>query len=190
MPLAVAPPVSGIERSVSVPEPPAPAPAPAGSTVVRIELDLGPGLPDERVRRLLWTLEELAQAARGVRIAPTAATRVPAAITTASVVVDPRSRTVRRRGKLVGLTRREFDLLLFLARHPRQVFTRQQLLWQVWEAGEGGTRTVDVHIHRLRAKLGSPGRPLIATVRGVGYRLAEHADLAIVPGEFVPAERP
>jgi transcriptional regulator len=74
-------------------------------------------------------------------------------------------------GTALALTRREYDLLLFLAEHPGQVFTRVQLLQTVWQqAFVSGQRTIDVHVRRLRAKLGDRG-PLIATVRGVGYRL-------------------
>jgi hypothetical protein len=74
-------------------------------------------------------------------------------------------------GTALALTRREYDLLLFLAEHPGQVFTRVQLLQTVWQqAFVSGQRTIDVHVRRLRAKLGERG-PLIATVRGVGYRL-------------------
>jgi len=79
---------------------------------------------------------------------------------------------------VVPFTRIEFDLLMFLATHPRQVFTREQLLHHVWGFSRGGLRTVDVHIRRLRAKL--PDRPLVVTVRGVGYRLADEADVRVV----------
>jgi two-component system, OmpR family, response regulator len=74
-------------------------------------------------------------------------------------------------GVELPLTRREFDLLLYLAEHPRRVFSRVQLLQAVWGYDfNGGGRTVDVHVRRLRQKLGSTG-PSISTVRGVGYRL-------------------
>jgi two-component system, OmpR family, response regulator len=82
------------------------------------------------------------------------------------------ARTVYAGNGVLALTRREFDLLCFLAAHPRQVFTRAQLLRQVWGHEYTGERTIDVHIRRLRAKL---GRELVATVRGVGYRLADGA---------------
>jgi DNA-binding response OmpR family regulator len=76
-------------------------------------------------------------------------------------------------GVELNLTRREFDLLCFLAEHPRRVFSRSQLLQAVWGYDfSGGGRTVDVHVRRLRQKLGSRG-PSISTVRGVGYRLDE-----------------
>jgi DNA-binding response OmpR family regulator len=95
-----------------------------------------------------------------------------------SVVVFASAREVRRGGEVVPFTRIEFDLLMFLATHPRQVFTREQLLHHVWGFSRGGLRTVDVHIRRLRAKL--PDRPLVVTVRGVGYRLADDADVRVV----------
>jgi len=89
--------------------------------------------------------------------------------------VDEASRDVTRDGSPVELTAKEFDLLAFLARHPRQVFTRAQLLQHVWGSGKGwqGEATVTEHVHRLRQKLGpcGDGRPIVQTVRGVGYRL-------------------
>ena len=78
------------------------------------------------------------------------------------------------------LTRLEFDLLLFLADHPRRVFTRAQLLAGVWGYEHTGERTVDVHVRRLRVKLGSEV-PLITTVYGVGYRLSDEARIVVVP---------
>jgi DNA-binding winged helix-turn-helix (wHTH) protein len=69
------------------------------------------------------------------------------------------------------LTFKEFELVKFLAQHPGRVFTRQQLVDEVWGMDYfGGTRTVDVHVRRLRAKLGPEHEHLIGTVRNVGYR--------------------
>jgi DNA-binding response OmpR family regulator len=71
----------------------------------------------------------------------------------------------------LDLTFKEFELLKFLAQHPGRVFTRAQLLQEVWGYDYfGGTRTVDVHVRRLRAKLGAEHDALIGTVRNVGYR--------------------
>ena len=87
--------------------------------------------------------------------------------------IDPLGRTVKRAGESLELTAREFDLLAFLARHPGQVFTRQQLLDQVWDFEfYGDPSTVTVHIRRLRSKIEpEPARPrFIETVWGVGYR--------------------
>lgn len=87
--------------------------------------------------------------------------------------IDPAARAVRLHGKPVGLTGREFDLLLYFARHPGRAFTRAQLLAAVWGAGfEGYEHTVNSHINRLRAKLEpAPARPgYIVTVWGTGYR--------------------
>ncbi|MBV8951279.1 MAG: response regulator transcription factor, partial [Actinobacteria bacterium] len=88
------------------------------------------------------------------------------------LVVDPASHEVRRRGELVALTAREFDLLRFLAQRPRQVFGRDELLEQVWGYSYGDASTVTVHIRRLREKLeDNPSEPArITTVWGVGYR--------------------
>jgi DNA-binding response OmpR family regulator len=89
------------------------------------------------------------------------------------ITIDPAGRRVVVRGEEVGLTQREFDVLLFLARHPGQVFSRNQLMDAVWQYSfYTDTSTVTVHIRRLRAKIEKdPGRPRhIETVWGVGYR--------------------
>ncbi|MFI2713698.1 winged helix-turn-helix domain-containing protein [Micromonospora sp. NPDC018662] len=88
------------------------------------------------------------------------------------------TRRVRHDGVEVGLTRIEYDLLLFLAEHPRRVFTRLQLLSNVWGYEHAVARTVDVHVRRLRAKFG-PDTPLVTTVYGVGYRLADDAPIEV-----------
>jgi two-component system response regulator ResD len=91
------------------------------------------------------------------------------------LAIDPSSREVRRAGELLTLTQREFDLLLFLARHPGRVFTRDELMDHVWQyAFYTDTSTVTVHIRRLRTKLeADPEQPRwIETVWGVGYRFA------------------
>lgn len=87
--------------------------------------------------------------------------------------IDDVSYTARLDGRLLDLTYKEFELVKFLAQHQGRVFTRQQLLHEVWGYDYfGGTRTVDVHIRRLRAKLGPDRETLIGTVRNVGYRFA------------------
>ena len=92
----------------------------------------------------------------------------PAELALGSVVLQPGSRRVRVDGHEVSLTTTEFDLLAHLLAVPDRVFTREQLLAAVWGyTATAGTRTVDVHIAQLRAKLG-PTAP-IRTVRGVGY---------------------
>ncbi len=86
--------------------------------------------------------------------------------------IDEVSYTARLEGRTLDLTFKEFELVKFLAQHPGRVFTRQQLLQEVWGYDYfGGTRTVDVHVRRLRAKLGPEHEHLIGTVRNVGYRL-------------------
>ncbi|BCJ62953.1 winged helix-turn-helix domain-containing protein [Micromonospora endophytica] len=88
------------------------------------------------------------------------------------------SRSVLRDGEPLPLTRLEFDLLLHLAAHPRRVFTRLQLLNAVWGYEHAGVRTVDVHVRRLRGKVGVDV-PLVTTVYGVGYRLADDARVTL-----------
>lgn len=92
-------------------------------------------------------------------------------IRSGEVVVDDATYTARLGGRTLDLTFKEFELLKFLAQHPGRVFSRQQLLQEVWGYDYfGGTRTVDVHVRRLRAKLGPEHETLIGTVRNVGYR--------------------
>jgi DNA-binding response OmpR family regulator len=79
-------------------------------------------------------------------------------------------------GRVLDLTYMEYELLRFLAGHPAKVFTRETLLSRVWGYEYyGGARTVDVHIRRLRAKLGEEHAHLIQTVRSVGYRFGQVA---------------
>jgi DNA-binding response OmpR family regulator len=91
-------------------------------------------------------------------------------IQASGVVIDEASYSAKVHGKPLDLTFKEFELLRFFATHPSRVFTREQLLSEVWGYDYfGGTRTVDVHVRRLRAKLGDL-ESLIGTVRNVGYR--------------------
>ncbi len=88
------------------------------------------------------------------------------------LVVDEDSYQVRLKGDPLDLTYKEFELLKALAMSPNRVFTRELLLSEVWGYDYyGGSRTVDVHIRRLRAKLGPEHESMIVTVRGVGYKL-------------------
>jgi DNA-binding response OmpR family regulator len=87
------------------------------------------------------------------------------------VVIDEHSYTAKIKGTALDLTFKEFELLKYLAQHPGRVFTRAQLLQEIWGYDYfGGTRTVDVHIRRLRSKLGPEFESVIGTVRNVGYR--------------------
>lgn len=91
-------------------------------------------------------------------------------IQASGVTIDEASYSAKVYGRPLDLTYKEFELLRFLATHPSRVFTREQLLSEVWGYDYyGGTRTVDVHVRRLRAKLGDQDS-LIGTVRNVGYR--------------------
>ncbi len=97
----------------------------------------------------------------------------------AGLLVDPRSRSVSVNGKAVSLTAKEFDLLWFLLRHPRQVFKREQLLNNVWGYEfYGDESTVTVHVRRLREKLEpNPSKPIyVQTVWGVGYKFEAPAE--------------
>lgn len=95
----------------------------------------------------------------------------PEEIRSGELMIDEASYTAKLKGRTLDLTFKEFELLKFLAQHPGRVFTRAVLLQEVWGYDFfGGTRTVDVHVRRLRAKLGVEYEALIGTVRNVGYR--------------------
>ena len=94
-------------------------------------------------------------------------------IRSGEVVIDEDSYTAKIRGRTLDLTFKEFELLKYLAQHPGRVFSRSQLLQEIWGYDYfGGTRTVDVHIRRLRSKLGPEFESVIDTVRNVGYRFS------------------
>ena len=90
------------------------------------------------------------------------------------LAIDTDTYRVTAAGRTLIFAFKEFELLRFLAHQPERVFTRPALLREVWGYDfYGGTRTVDVHVRRLRAKLGPEHEHLIQTVRGVGYRATE-----------------
>jgi DNA-binding response OmpR family regulator len=107
-----------------------------------------------------------------VRVA--AASGIPSngLISAGELAINPHTYSARLKGRPLDLTYKEFELLKFLAQHPGQVFTRDRLLREVWGFDYfGGHRTVDVHVRRLRAKLGTEYESMIGTVRQVGYKL-------------------
>ena len=137
-----------------------------------------------QAHRLIEAVRERVELSHGaVTVAPPASVappEPPAEPAGPEVRLLTASRQVMLDGEALPLTRLEFDLLLFLAENPRRVFTRAQLLTGVWGYEHTGERTVDVHVRRLRVKLG--GRiPLITTVYGVGYRLSDDARVVILP---------
>nr|WP_233558723.1 winged helix-turn-helix domain-containing protein [Micromonospora radicis] len=163
-----------------------------------ITVDLASGAGNPRLARLLELLGELAESGDGRLLLSESGDGGPLSpesgdggplssdgVVRPSVEEDPSGvriltgpRTVRHGDRVVPLTRIEYDLLLFLAERPRRVFTRLQLLNSVWGYDHAVARTVDVHVRRLRAKLGD-GTPLLTTVHGVGYRLADDARVII-----------
>jgi len=103
--------------------------------------------------------------------ATAAAAAEPGVVRAGELTIDEGTYTCKLRGRALELTFKEFELLKYLAQHPGRVFTRAQLLQEVWGYDYyGGTRTVDVHVRRLRAKLGVEHEALIGTVRHVGYK--------------------
>ena len=130
------------------------------------------------------------------RQAATAISSAPDEIRSGDLAIDEATYTARLRSRVLDLTFKEFELLKFLAQHPGRVFTRAHLLQEVWGYDYfGGTRTVDVHVRRLRAKLGPEHEALIGTVRNVGYRFVPHKGgdeprEAILPDAFDVGEPP
>ena len=130
---------------------------------------IGPAELDARIRLVTTILEPAAGAINEQKIG--------------ELVIDAKGFTAKLRGESLDLTFKEFELLRFLTQHPGRVFTRSQLLQEVWGYDYfGGTRTVDVHVRRLRAKLGPEYESLIGTVRNVGYR----CDLPAARDELQP----
>lgn len=128
-----------------------------------VSVSAGPAELDARIRLL---------AEREVATAPD-----DERVETGDLVIDASGYTARLRGQVLDLTYKEFELLRYLAANPGRVFTRAQLLQEVWGYDYfGGTRTVDVHVRRLRAKLGVEYDQLIGTVRNVGYRFNDPLD--------------
>jgi DNA-binding response OmpR family regulator len=98
----------------------------------------------------------------------------PDEVRAGALVINEATYSARIHGRSLDLTFKEFELLKYLAANPGRVFTRSQLLQEVWGYDYfGGTRTVDVHVRRLRAKLGAENEALIGTVRNVGYRFVQ-----------------
>lgn len=118
----------------------------------------GPAETEARLRLALGRLNNSASVGSGM-------------IRAGDLTIDPDTYAAKLKGRPLDLTYKEFELLKFLAQHPGRVFTRDQLLREVWGYDYfGGTRTVDVHVRRLRAKLGSEYESMIGTVRQVGYK--------------------
>jgi DNA-binding response OmpR family regulator len=119
----------------------------------------GPAEVEARLRLALGRKQDTAPAAD------------PGVVRAGELTIDEGTYTCRLRGRVLDLTFKEFELLKHLAQHPGRVYTRAQLLQEVWGYDYfGGTRTVDVHVRRLRAKLGPEHEQLIGTVRHVGYK--------------------
>jgi DNA-binding response OmpR family regulator len=127
-----------------------------------------------------WGFDDLLLATAGpaevdvrlrLAMSPSMASAGDPLIRTGNIVIDEAGYSAKLNGAQLDLTYTEFELLKYLAQHPGRVFSRQQLLSDVWGYDYyGGTRTVDVHVRRLQAKLGPEYESMIGTVRNVGYR--------------------
>ena len=156
----------------------APPEAPAALTLT-VNIPLTGDALSPQAFRLIEAVRELVELGNGeVTTTPAEPVAAPGAGPEVRLLVS--SRQVVVDGVTLPLTRLEFDLLQFLADNPRRVFTRAQLLAGVWGYEHTGERTVDVHVRRLRVKLGDHV-PLVTTVYGVGYRLADDARIIVRP---------
>jgi len=152
--------------------------APSPELTVRFEVTLAGDSRYTDAAEILDTLQRITERLDSAKVELSPIPAPVEAPDNAAVHVSSAARSVTVHGRPIALTRVEFDLLLYLGLHPRRVFTRGQLLQSVWGyAPMASERTVDVHIRRLRAKLDTPS--LVTTVRGVGYRLADDASLAV-----------
>jgi DNA-binding response OmpR family regulator len=141
--------------------------------------------PAEIEARLRLNTSRVLQAAGDEEMDP------PDRIRRGALVIDESSYTTSLAEQNLDLTYKEFELLRYLAANAGRVFTRAQLLQEVWGYDYyGGTRTVDVHVRRLRAKLGLEYETLIGTVRNVGYRFVEDPDGSAQPAQTPPPEAP
>ncbi|MEV6595730.1 winged helix-turn-helix domain-containing protein [Actinoplanes sp. NPDC051346] len=155
-----------------------------GDPVSSVTLTITLGAPgSEDSERLLAALRDLVEAAGpsadialDTPVVPPVAALEPERTRT-GLHLDLRPRTATLGDKVLDLSRLEYELLVFLACNPRQVFGRNQLLGHVWGHTHTTVRTVDVHVSRLRTKLGDPD--IITTVYGVGYRLSDDAPITI-----------
>ena len=130
-----------------------------------------PFSPRELVARVNAVLRRVSAAVE------TVAAGAPSQLSAGAIEVDIVAHEVKVGGEIVALTSREFELLVFLMRHPRQAFRREELLEKVWGYSIGDTSTVTVHIRRLREKVeADPANPVhLATVWGTGYRFEPEA---------------
>jgi len=149
---------------------------PDSSVTVTITLGAPGSEESERVLAALRDLVAAAGTGADVNLGPAEALP-PVRSAASGLALDTRARTVTLDGRRLDLSRLEYELLLFLSRHPRQVFGRSQLLGHVWGHTHTTVRTVDVHVSRLRTKLGDP--EIVTTVYGVGYRLSDDARITI-----------
>ena len=126
------------------------------------------------IRELLARVKAILRRVEGLQAENTEAKK--SSIHFREISIDPEKREVRLKGKPIEVTAREFDLLVHFAQNPGRVYTRSQLLDQVWGYGHDGyEHTVNSHINRLRAKIEEdPAQPsYILTVWGVGYKFAD-----------------
>lgn len=165
---------------------------PAAESVTAVAVSPAAGTQAARIEQVRRAVLELAGTqdpvlARATAEEPPRPRPVEPIASASGLRIDRTERRVTVGGDEITLTRLEFDLLAHLAANPRRVFTRTELMRQVWQfAYPNGSRTVDAHVRRLRSKLGAEAQRL-ETVRGVGYRWVASRRERLLVDTFGPA---
>ncbi len=146
----------------------------ASQVVLTVELPTGSRDALDQVTTLLDEFSAyLAYRVPGAKVAKAAASAAPVRVAPPApvhgLVIDRSTRQISADGRPIAMAYKEFELLAYLAQHPRRVVSRAELIDNVWDAGFASPRTIDTHVRRLRVKLGAHAQTL-TTVRGQGYR--------------------
>lgn len=149
----------------------------ASRAVLMVEI---PEFPTDMRDRVLALMDEFGEYLRyripEVTVTKTAVARTdagPAPLPRVGLSIDRPTRQVMADGELISLAYKEFELLAYLAQHPRRIVSRAELIANVWDSEFASPRTIDTHVRRIRVKLG-PHAMTLTTVRGKGYRFDPH----------------
>ncbi|MEZ0050200.1 DNA-binding response OmpR family regulator [Mycobacterium sp. MAA66] len=150
----------------------------ASKVVLTVEL---PTATDDAQDQVMALIDEfsayMAYRVPGARVGKAAITPdsgpTSAAVPAGGLVIDRSTRQVSADGRPISMAYKEFELLAYLAQHPRRIISREELIENVWDYGFASLRTIDTHVRRIRIKLGVHAMTL-TTVRGQGYRFDPH----------------
>jgi hypothetical protein len=150
----------------------------ASKVVLTVELPTASGEAQDQAMALIDEFSAyIAYRVPGARVGKAAVAAGSAPTVTpvpdSGLVIDRSTRQVSADGRPISMAYKEFELLAYLAQHPRQIISREELIENVWDYGFASLRTIDTHIRRIRVKLGAHAMTL-TTVRGKGYRFDPH----------------